>query len=124
MNTHKFEQSQGDIAGRFGGLGVQISQQDGVPKSSLRSTGHRRFMPDSNRATARAGKVPTHPWGIFCIKTANDRNYVAVAPPGELQHSLAKYRDELIGLLQGVVEHGTGPRGCAAAFAADQTATD
>ena len=32
MDAREFEQSQADIAGRFGGLGMQISEQDGVPK--------------------------------------------------------------------------------------------
>ncbi|KRR19450.1 S41 family peptidase [Bradyrhizobium retamae] len=32
MDAQEFEQSQADIAGRFGGLGMQISEQDGIPK--------------------------------------------------------------------------------------------
>lgn len=32
MTEQEFKQSQADTAGRFGGLGMQISEQDGVPK--------------------------------------------------------------------------------------------
>jgi carboxyl-terminal processing protease len=32
MDDQEFKQSQADIAGSFGGLGMQISEQDGVPK--------------------------------------------------------------------------------------------
>jgi len=32
MDDQEYKQSQADIAGRFGGLGMQISEQDGVPK--------------------------------------------------------------------------------------------
>lgn len=32
MDEQEFKQSQADMAGRFGGLGIQISEQDGVPK--------------------------------------------------------------------------------------------
>lgn len=32
MDEQEFEQTRADVAGRFGGLGIQISQQDGVPK--------------------------------------------------------------------------------------------
>ena len=32
MDEQEFKQSQADTAGSFGGLGMQISEQDGVPK--------------------------------------------------------------------------------------------
>jgi carboxyl-terminal processing protease len=32
MDEQEYRQSQGDIAGKFGGLGMEISEQDGVPK--------------------------------------------------------------------------------------------
>lgn len=32
MDDQEFKQSKADISGKFGGLGMQISQQDGVPK--------------------------------------------------------------------------------------------
>jgi penicillin-binding protein 1A len=74
-------------------------------------------------AAVRAGKAPTHPWGIFSIKTPNERDYVPVAPTGESQHSLARYQDELIDMLQGVIEHGTGRAAALQGFAAGKTGT-
>ena len=32
MDEQEYKQSEGDIAGKFGGLGMEISEQDGVPK--------------------------------------------------------------------------------------------
>jgi carboxyl-terminal processing protease len=32
MNQEEFEETQSDISGKFGGLGIQISEQNGVPK--------------------------------------------------------------------------------------------
>ena len=32
MNEQEFRETQADIAGKFGGLGIQISSQNGVPK--------------------------------------------------------------------------------------------
>src|ERR1700757_5066086 len=32
MDETEFKESQNDLSGRFGGLGIQISAQDGVPK--------------------------------------------------------------------------------------------
>jgi len=32
MNQQEFEETQSDISGKFGGLGIQISEQNGVPK--------------------------------------------------------------------------------------------
>jgi carboxyl-terminal processing protease len=32
MDEQEYRQSEGDIAGKFGGLGMEISEQDGVPK--------------------------------------------------------------------------------------------
>lgn len=32
MDEQEFKQSQADMSGRFGGLGIQISEQDGLPK--------------------------------------------------------------------------------------------
>ncbi|KRR19457.1 hypothetical protein CQ13_33640 [Bradyrhizobium retamae] len=74
-------------------------------------------------ASVRAGETPIHPWGISSLKTPNDRDYVPVASSGDPRHSLAKYQDELIGLLQGVVERGTGRAAALGGFAAGKTGT-
>jgi len=74
-------------------------------------------------AAVRAGKAPVTPYGISGIKTAHDSNYVALDRSGEAQHSLGQYQAELIGLLRGVVEHGTGRAASLDRFAAGKTGT-
>lgn len=49
MDAQELAQSQADIAGRFGGLGMQISEQDGVPKI---------VSPIDGTPAARAGLEP------------------------------------------------------------------
>ena len=74
-------------------------------------------------AAVRAGKAPVTPYGISGIKTAHDSSYVALDRSGEAQHSLGQYQAELIGLLRGVVEHGTGRAASLDRFAAGKTGT-
>ncbi|MBR0797424.1 PBP1A family penicillin-binding protein [Bradyrhizobium jicamae] len=73
-------------------------------------------------ASVRAGRAPTHPWGISGIRTQSDKDDVPVAA-SESRHSLANYQGELIDLLQGVVEHGTGRAAALKGFAAGKTGT-
>lgn len=49
MDEAEFKQSQADMAGRFGGLGIQISEQDGLPKV---------ISPIDGTPAARAGIEP------------------------------------------------------------------
>lgn len=49
MDEREFKQSQADMAGRFGGLGIQISEQDGLPKV---------ISPIDGTPAARAGIEP------------------------------------------------------------------
>src|SRR5262249_57108923 len=49
MNEQEFRELQSDIAGRFGGLGMQISQQDGLPRG---------LSPIDDTAAASAGILP------------------------------------------------------------------
>ncbi|MGH9808012.1 MAG: BA14K family protein, partial [Terriglobia bacterium] len=74
-------------------------------------------------AAVRAGKAPVNAWGISGVKTPNDPHYLPIGHPGESQHSLGQYQDELIHLLQGVVEHGTGRAAALQGFAAGKTGT-
>jgi 1A family penicillin-binding protein len=74
-------------------------------------------------AAVRAGKAPVTPYGISGIKTAQDANYVTVDRSSEAQHSLGQYQAQLIGLLRGVVEHGTGRAASLDRFAAGKTGT-
>jgi penicillin-binding protein 1A len=74
-------------------------------------------------AAVRAGRTPVTPYGISGIKTAQDSDFVAVDRSGEAQHSLGQYQGQLIGLLRGVVEHGTGRAAALDRFAAGKTGT-
>jgi len=74
-------------------------------------------------AAVRAGRTPVIPWGISAIKSRDDPNYVTVSGGGESQHGLGQYQGELIELLQGVVDHGTGRAAKLEGFAAGKTGT-
>ncbi|MET4292351.1 penicillin-binding protein 1A [Bradyrhizobium sp. LB8.2] len=74
-------------------------------------------------AAVRAGKAPVTPWGISAIKTQDEPNYVTTDGRGGSQHSLGQHQAELIKLLQGVVDHGTGHAAKLQSFAAGKTGT-
>ncbi|HUN98296.1 MAG TPA: PBP1A family penicillin-binding protein [Bradyrhizobium sp.] len=74
-------------------------------------------------ASVRAGEAPVTPWGISGIKTQNDSDYLPIDHPTGSKHSLGPYQAELIDLLQGVVDHGTGRAAALQGFAAGKTGT-
>ncbi len=74
-------------------------------------------------AAVRAGKAPVNAWGISGVKMSNDSHYLPLGEPGESQHGLGQYQAELISLLQGVVQHGTGRAAALQGFAAGKTGT-
>jgi len=74
-------------------------------------------------ASVRAGVAPVEPWGIASVRLGSDAREVPVGRPDTPQHSLAPYQDKLIGLLRGVVEHGTGRAAALPGFAAGKTGT-
>ena len=74
-------------------------------------------------AAVRAGKAPVTPYGITGIKTTQHTGYVALDRSAEAQHSLAPYQAQLISLLKGVVDHGTGRPAALGRFAAGKTGT-
>ncbi|HUN96911.1 MAG TPA: PBP1A family penicillin-binding protein [Bradyrhizobium sp.] len=74
-------------------------------------------------AAVSAGKAPVSPRGISAVRMPNDRDYRSVGHSDTSQHSLGKYQAELIDLLQGVVQHGTGRAAALKGFAAGKTGT-
>jgi len=74
-------------------------------------------------ASVRAGKAPVTPWGISGIRTHGEQDGVTTDGSGGSQHSLEQYQAELIKLLQGVVDHGTGRAAKLQGFAAGKTGT-
>jgi membrane peptidoglycan carboxypeptidase len=59
-------------------------------------------------AAVRAGSAPVEPWGIASLHIAGQKEPLQVGRPDQPRHDLGQYRDELLGLLQRVVERGTG----------------
>ena len=72
-------------------------------------------------AAVRAGQAPVSPRGIAALVT--EKGEVAADASGTSPHSLGQYQSELIDLLRGVVEHGTGRAAALQGFAAGKTGT-
>jgi penicillin-binding protein 1A len=73
-------------------------------------------------AAVRAGKAPVDAHGIAGIDMQSAQNMLPVGG-GDAQHSLGNYQAELIDLLRGVVEHGTGRAASLSGFSAGKTGT-
>jgi penicillin-binding protein 1A len=121
---------------------VRLSQQVGIGAviAAARDLGLRAPLPNnpslalgtaevtlldltSAYAAVRAGKAPVTPHGISAIKTHNDRDFVSFDSASRSQHNLGPYQPQLINLLRGVVEHGTGRAAALQEFAAGKTGT-
>jgi 1A family penicillin-binding protein len=103
-------------------LGLRAPLQDNA--SLALGTGEVTLLDlTSAYAAVRAGKAPVNAWGISGVKTPNDPHYQPIGHPDQSQHSLGQYQDELIHLLQGVIEHGTGRAAALQGFAAGKTGT-
>ncbi|MBV9980924.1 PBP1A family penicillin-binding protein [Bradyrhizobium sp.] len=72
-------------------------------------------------AAVRAGQAPVSPRGIAALVT--EKGDVPADASGTAQHSLGQYQSQLIALLRGVVEHGTGRAAALQGFAAGKTGT-
>lgn len=103
-------------------LGLRAKLQD-TPSLALGTSEVTLLDLTSAYAAVRAGKAPVVPRGIGAIKTANDPDFVTLNHPSGSQHSLGSYQADLIELLQGVVDHGTGRAAALNGFAAGKTGT-
>jgi penicillin-binding protein 1A len=74
-------------------------------------------------AAVRAGVAPVEPWAIDSVSLPNEQRAIPIGRPHVPQHSLGQYQNELIQLLRGVVEHGTGRAAALPGFAAGKTGT-
>jgi penicillin-binding protein 1A len=74
-------------------------------------------------AAVRAGVAPVEPWAIDSVTLPNEQSATPIGRPHAPQHSLGPYQNELIQLLRGVVEHGTGRAAALPGFAAGKTGT-
>lgn len=74
-------------------------------------------------ASVRFGKAPVEPWGIIDFHAAGQPRAFRVGAHTRPAIDLSAYQSDLLGLLQLVVERGTGREADPGAFAAGKTGT-
>jgi penicillin-binding protein 1A len=74
-------------------------------------------------AAVRAGVAPIEPWGISALSAGDRKEYQPVARAHPPQHSIGRYQRQLIDLLRGVVERGTGRAAAMPGLVAAKTGT-
>jgi 1A family penicillin-binding protein len=74
-------------------------------------------------ASVRAGLAPIEPWGIVSFQSEGQPQAFRVGPPKQPETSLEDVQRDLVGLLQLVVERGTGRAARLDGFAAGKTGT-
>lgn len=74
-------------------------------------------------ASISLGKAPVEPWGIIDFKASGQANAFRVGQQSHPLVDLAPYQSDLVGLLQLVVERGTGRAADPGTFAAGKTGT-
>ncbi|AVA26498.1 MULTISPECIES: PBP1A family penicillin-binding protein [unclassified Rhizobium] len=74
-------------------------------------------------ASVQLGKAPVEPWGIINFQAAGQANAFRVGPQARPNVDLSTYQSDLLGLLQLVVERGTGRGADPGTFAAGKTGT-
>lgn len=74
-------------------------------------------------ASVHLGKAPVKPWGIMDFQAAGQPKAFRVGAPAAPATDLSGYQPDLLGLLQLVVERGTGRDADPGAFAAGKTGT-
>ncbi len=130
------------FAHSYNAAAVRLAQQVGIPQvmAAARHLGlHARLANNpslalgtsevtlldltSAYAAVRAGAAPVEPWGIASVSLPDEQRAMPIGHSHGPQHSLGQYQDQLIGLLRGVVEHGTGRAAALPGFAAGKTGT-
>ncbi|XUR38788.1 Lectin-like protein BA14k (plasmid) [Rhizobium leguminosarum bv. trifolii] len=74
-------------------------------------------------ASVQLGRAPVRPWGIIDFQAAGQPKAFRVGSQAKLNVDLSPYQSDLIGLLQLVVERGTGRGADPGTFAAGKTGT-
>lgn len=130
------------FAHSYNDAAVRLSQQVGIPQviAAARDLGLRGPLANNPSlalgtsetslldltaayAAVRAGVAPVKPWAITSVRLPNEQLAVPIGRPHAPQHNLGQYQNELMELLRGVVEHGTGRAAALAGFAAGKTGT-
>ena len=111
----------GNVAAAARDLGLTEPLPE-VPSLALGSVGV--SLVDMTGAFACVSDDHTHvrPWGVAAIGPGSNSRMLSTAPAVAAQ-SLDPYRQQLVDLLQGVVEHGTGRAAAFHGFAAGKTGT-
>ncbi|ULR43082.1 PBP1A family penicillin-binding protein [Rhizobium sp. K102] len=74
-------------------------------------------------ASVQLGRAPVKPWGIIDFQAAGQPTRFRVGQQSKPHVDLSPYQSDLLGLLQLVVEHGTGRGADPGTFAAGKTGT-
>lgn len=74
-------------------------------------------------ASVRAGAAPIEPWGIVSFQSDGQPQAFRVGPSRQPDIDLGDVQNDLVGLLQLVVERGTGKEAALDSFAAGKTGT-
>ena len=130
------------FAHSYNAAAVRLAQQVGIPQviAAARDLGLQARLANnpslalgtsevtlldltSAYAAVRAGAAPTAPWGIASVNLPDEPRAITVGHSHAPQHSLGQYQNQLIDLLRGVVEHGTGRAAALPGFAAGKTGT-
>jgi penicillin-binding protein 1A len=74
-------------------------------------------------ASVRANRMRVQPWGVAAIGAADGTSLRAAGAPLASGRTLDPYRNSLVSLLRGVIEHGTGRAAALNGFAAGKTGT-
>ncbi len=95
-----------------------------VPSMALGTDGVNLLELTGAFASVRADRMHVEPWGISAAGPTDGMPMRAIGPPQTAAQTLDPYRQPLLELLQGVVEHGTGRRASLDdGFAAGKTGT-
>jgi membrane peptidoglycan carboxypeptidase len=74
-------------------------------------------------ASVQLGRAPVRPWGIIDFQAAGQPKTFRVGSQAKTNVDLSPYQSDLVGLLQLVVERGTGREADPGTFAAGKTGT-
>ncbi|OOO19241.1 PBP1A family penicillin-binding protein [Rhizobium sophoriradicis] len=103
-------------------LGIDAPLAD-TPSLALGTSEVNLLNLTSAYASVQLGRAPVKPWGIIDFQAAGQPNTFRVGQQSKPNVDLSRYQSDLLGLLQLVVERGTGRGADPGSFAAGKTGT-
>ncbi|PCK78995.1 PBP1A family penicillin-binding protein [Rhizobium sophoriradicis] len=103
-------------------LGIDAPLAD-TPSLALGTSEVNLLNLTSAYASVQLGRAPVKPWGIIDFQAAGQPNAFRVGQQSKPNVDLSPYQSDLLGLLQLVVERGTGRGADPGSFAAGKTGT-